>query len=284
VVDGSPVAVRLLRPAPGSRAVEPNLLSRRAAAGAGWTTTTQPTTIMTSVMSPRSSVGAGSSTAPFKDDPTRLTSFNPFEEADENDQSSYTLVTALFSRVKNSIASVTTSTNSTNSPPTQPAPTPTVTSPQPPAADSKRPPLNPHISHATRSSERERKPIHGQSKLRLSSSPAKPLVSLNSVLSDLPSVDRDDRQLDRPPSRTESIPFCEPSPETHGFGTSIPGFQLPDDARSIRSTTTPIRRSASVSKVIRRMRGEGTLSLRYITNSDTHVLPTRRSISGLLDG
>src|SRR5882762_7007497 len=38
------------------------------------------------------------------DDVTSLTSFNPFSEEDENDQSSYTLVTSLFSRVKNSLA------------------------------------------------------------------------------------------------------------------------------------------------------------------------------------
>jgi 1-phosphatidylinositol-3-phosphate 5-kinase len=41
------------------------------------------------------------------------------------------------------------------------------------------------------------------------------------------------------------------------YGTTIPGFSIPEDARSIR-TATSVKRSASVSKVIRRIRGEGT--------------------------
>lgn len=40
------------------------------------------------------------------------------------------------------------------------------------------------------------------------------------------------------------------------YGTSIPGFAIPDDARSVR-TVASTKRGASVSKVIRRLRGEG---------------------------
>jgi 1-phosphatidylinositol-3-phosphate 5-kinase len=40
------------------------------------------------------------------------------------------------------------------------------------------------------------------------------------------------------------------------YGTTIPGFSIPEDARSIR-TSVSVKRSASVSKVIRRIRGEG---------------------------
>lgn len=44
------------------------------------------------------------------------------------------------------------------------------------------------------------------------------------------------------------------------FATSIPGFPIQDDARSIR-TSTSLHRSGSVSKVIRRIRGEGAFCL-----------------------
>lgn len=47
---------------------------------------------------------SSSSTSRLVDDVTCLTSFNPFSEEDEHDQSSYTLVSSLFSRVKNSFA------------------------------------------------------------------------------------------------------------------------------------------------------------------------------------
>jgi 1-phosphatidylinositol-3-phosphate 5-kinase len=222
-----------------------------------------------------SRVGAGPSSRPFRDDPTSLTSFNPFEEADEQDQSSYTLVTALFSRVKNSITAATTSPTIAapvaNVTLTQPVQTTAATNAQPPAPSEqpKRPALTPHyLSHASSSSFRAVKSnvTHGQSKLQLSSQPAQPLVSLIPAISEAPSVDREDRVFDRPPSRADSIPtFYDPSPEMHGFNTSIPGFQLQDDARSIRTNAISIRRSDSVSKVIRRIRGEGASSICTIT-------------------
>jgi 1-phosphatidylinositol-3-phosphate 5-kinase len=40
------------------------------------------------------------------------------------------------------------------------------------------------------------------------------------------------------------------------YGTTIPGFSIPEDTKSIR-TSVSVKRSASVSKVIRRIRGEG---------------------------
>lgn len=48
--------------------------------------------------------------------------------------------------------------------------------------------------------------------------------------------------------------------DNSGYGTFIPGFPMPDsDARSIRTTASVnnFKRTASVSKVIRRLRGEG---------------------------
>jgi 1-phosphatidylinositol-3-phosphate 5-kinase len=47
------------------------------------------------------------------------------------------------------------------------------------------------------------------------------------------------------------------------FGTAIPGFPIQDDARSIR-TSASLNRSASVSKVIRRIRGEGNCTVPFL--------------------
>ena len=99
---------------------------------------------------------------------------------------------------------------------------------------------------------------------------APPLVSLTPVTSELPRFDigADDDAM-RPPSRGGLFYF--PSAESISspdagfmYGTSIPGFPIQDDARSIH-TTTSLKRSGSVSKVIRRIRGEGRLP--YITSS-----------------
>jgi hypothetical protein len=60
-------------------------------------------------------------------------------------------------------------------------------------------------------------------------------------------------EYDKLPTRVMSY-----SPDGGIFGTAIPGFPIPDDARSIR-TATSLQRSGSVSKVIRRVRGEGKL-------------------------
>ena len=55
---------------------------------------------------PPPSAGSSRSRSSTKivDDVTILTSFNPFSEEDENDQSSYALVSSLFSKVKNSLS------------------------------------------------------------------------------------------------------------------------------------------------------------------------------------
>lgn len=82
---------------------------------------------------------------------------------------------------------------------------------------------------------------------------APPLVSLTPVTSDLPSfVD-----FERTPS--QGAPVYSPDGHDNGYGTFIPGFPIDSDARSIRTTASVnnIKRSASVSKVIRRIRGEG---------------------------
>lgn len=93
-------------------------------------------------------------------------------------------------------------------------------------------------------------------KIASASSPslAPPLVSMIPALSDVPMIGLDHEK----PSNRSGF-FASPtgdSQESGWFGASIPGFPIQDDAKSIH-TTASLRRSASVSKVIRRIRGEG---------------------------
>jgi 1-phosphatidylinositol-3-phosphate 5-kinase len=114
------------------------------------------------------------------------------------------------------------------------------------------------------------------------SNPAPPLISLTPVVSEAPSY-TSEYQDDRSPSLGGSFytPVYE-APDGGHFGTAIPGFPIQDDARSVR-TTASLHKSGSVSKVIRRIRGEGG----YL--SDAHVTPYTlcivcRLIKRLLDG
>jgi 1-phosphatidylinositol-3-phosphate 5-kinase len=170
------------------------------------------------------------------DDVTSLTSFNPFSEEDEHDQSSYAIVTSLFEKVKNTLAAPLSSAVTSGSPATavNPPPAKDVTSPV--NASSRSHPERPH------------------SLALVPSNPAPPLVSLTPVVSEAPSYNA---EYDRPPSRGGL--FYSPTESNEGlYGTAIPGFPIADDARSIRTTgSANLRRTASVSKVIRRIRGEG---------------------------
>ncbi|KZT08628.1 uncharacterized protein LAESUDRAFT_757348 [Laetiporus sulphureus 93-53] len=179
------------------------------------------------------------------DDVTSLTSFNPFSEEDEHDQSSYALVTSLFSKVKNTLAAPLSSAAASavagniHHTPQNHAQT----------ADSKRPSISNHASNQSSRSSVDRHNLFNVA----ASNPAPPLVSLTPVVSETPSYIA---ELDRPPSRNGSF-YLPDTPDGVVYGTAIPGFPIQDsDARSIR-TTGSIRRSASVSKVIRRIRGEG---------------------------
>ncbi|KAI0718883.1 hypothetical protein C8T65DRAFT_637242 [Cerioporus squamosus] len=173
------------------------------------------------------------------DDVTSLTSFNPFSEEDEHDQSSYALVSSLFSKVKSTLSAPLSSAG--------PSATPAYpsTAPDRAAPEQRRPSLQYSSSNQSNKS--------GPDKLApfniVASNPAPPLVSLTPVVSETPSYAGDDR----PPSRGGFYG----AETTDGGGYAIPGFPIQDsDARSIR-TNVSLRRSASVSKVIRRIRGEG---------------------------
>ena len=208
--------------------------------------------------------GRSRSSTRVSEDVTSLTSFNPFSEEDENDQSSYALVTSLFSRMKSSFATPLAAAS---------APPPASAAPSVPNIDQRRPSatvLNNHHS----SPSREQRPI---SLKLVSAVPAPPLVSLTPVVFEAPSFGHDS---DRSPSRGAHLPpFYEAA--DGAVGTSIPGFPIQDDARSIR-TSTSLNRSASVSKVIRRIRGEGTSEINIIHWFS--LITLSRLVPRLLDG
>ncbi|KAI0692977.1 hypothetical protein BC835DRAFT_1355522 [Cytidiella melzeri] len=181
------------------------------------------------------------------DDVAGLTSFNPFSEEDEHDQSSYALVTSLFSKVRNTLsAPLTSATSAAAAPVAEKANTVQSTS----TAEARRPSIHYSNSNNSNKSNTDRpNPLNV-----IQANPAPPLVSLTPVTSEVPSyVD-----LERTPSQGGSF-YAPEVPEGSGYGTYIPGFPIQDsDARSIRTAgSTNMRRSDSVSKVIRRIRGEG---------------------------
>ncbi|KAL1740523.1 hypothetical protein HDZ31DRAFT_47338 [Schizophyllum fasciatum] len=181
------------------------------------------------------------------DDITSLTSFNPFSEEDENDQSSYTLVTSILSRVKNTLAAPLSSTTNITPPPISAG---SNGNNAPNVNEQRRPSMNTQSSNSSKQSNTERPNLLLSTK---SLTPAPPAVSLGVAEVPLSSL-----EYERSPSRVGNLystPFHE-SPDSGIFGTSIPGFPIQDDARSIK-TSNSLHRSGSVSKVIRRIRGEG---------------------------
>jgi 1-phosphatidylinositol-3-phosphate 5-kinase len=191
------------------------------------------------------------SSTKLADDLTSLTSFNPFSEEDEHDQSSYTLVTSIFSRMKNTLSAplssavgVSTSTSASHS-------TNTTT-----VVETRRPS---YTAAQTGSSTFSSRTNASDKPNPLAAAPAQtapPLVSLTPAESELPTYtveyDRSSSQIN---SRVPHSPLFDVG-ENVPFGTSIPGFPIQDDARSIK-TATSAHRSGSVSKVMRRLRGEG---------------------------
>lgn len=183
------------------------------------------------------------------DDIASLTSFNPFSEEDENDQSSFTLVTSIFSRMKSTLSaplsSVTLASNVVNAN--------TMTNGTAGGSELRRPSytsIQAQFSSANSRLSSDR-PHH------LVAAPAHaapPLVSLTPAQSEVPTYTVD---YDRSSSQRGALYSSAAEPgESALYGTSIPGFPIQDDARSIK-TTASLHRSGSVSKVIRRIRGEG---------------------------
>ncbi|KAF9270798.1 hypothetical protein L218DRAFT_976461 [Marasmius fiardii PR-910] len=192
------------------------------------------------------------SSTKLADDITSLTSFNPFSEEDENDQSSYALVTSLFSRVKNTLSAplssavAVASNNTSLNPNTGASNNNAATSNEP-----RRPSYTVQTqSSSSRHSAGERPGSLASMNIP---NPAPPLVSLTPVHSEVPTYSA---EYERSPSRSGML-FSESSPDGGIFGNSIPGFPIQDDARSIKTSTGSLHRSGSVSKVMRRIRGEG---------------------------
>ncbi|KAF9469716.1 hypothetical protein BDZ94DRAFT_1316849 [Collybia nuda] len=191
------------------------------------------------------------SSTKLTDDVTSLTSFNPFSEEDENDQSSYTLVTSIFSRMKNTLSAPLSSAVAAASNNNQP------TSPNFNGIIGVIEQRRPSYTTQTQSSSFSTKTAGTDRPFSLAAAPvqaAPPLVSLTPAQSELPTYSV---EYEHSPSRSGN--YSSPTLE-HGdgtpFGTSIPGFPIQDDARSVK-TATSLHRSGSVSKVMRRIRGEG---------------------------
>ncbi|KAF9502172.1 hypothetical protein BDN71DRAFT_13186 [Pleurotus eryngii] len=186
-----------------------------------------------------------SSSKQLVDDVTSLTSFNPFSEEDENDQSSYTLVTSLFSRMKNTLSAPLSSAVTAASTSAHPA---TLTNVG--ASEQRRPSYTLPNSQSTLSSKY---PIPERSKPFPTIHPnlAPPLVSLTPAHSEFPTF-----HSGSPPRGAAGYSPAYDPQDGGQYGTAIPGFPVVDDARSIK-TSTSHHRSGSVSKVIRRIRGEG---------------------------
>ena len=206
---------------------------------------------LTSPITPHFQAVSPSRTSPHRlDDASCLTSFNPFSEEDENDQSSYALVTSLLSRVKNTFAP-TLATSSTPAPSHQP--TAGGSEGNSTSEPTRRASVHTQNSNVSSRSGPERPTtLH-----RLSSSlPAPPLVSLTPVTSEAPSFNI---EYDRPSSFKGFFPSTiTENGDGPSYGVTIPGFPIQDsDARSIR-TTISTNRQGSVSKAMRRIRGEGT--------------------------
>ncbi|TFK26731.1 hypothetical protein FA15DRAFT_667221 [Coprinopsis marcescibilis] len=189
-------------------------------------------------------------------DPLTLTSFNPFSEEDEHDQSSYNLVTSFLSKMKSisaplSSAVAAASTSSTLS-------TATTTTAQSGSTELRRPSLaTAPTSNSSLSVKSTSDRPH--SMYTAPAQVAPPLVSLTPAQSEVPTFSL---EYDQSPQRQSAnfTPFESAESGLFG-GTSIPGFPIPDDTRSIKTATT-LHRSHSVSKVMRRIRGEG-LSRHY---------------------
>ncbi|EJU00051.1 hypothetical protein DACRYDRAFT_117647 [Dacryopinax primogenitus] len=227
-------------------------------------------------------------------DAMSLTTSNPFEE--EQDYTSYQIVSRLMNKVKEAfVPSLGTASPAPPSTPALPSipsgsstmtnladprqvrspsarPAPIMPNPAPP-----NPPrvTSPPLSHPSRA----KSPTASMRAFPIiQANPLPPLVSLTPVTS---SVETSNvlatagparihthghshhhlpQAMASPPSTTSLYPY-----PVEANMTSIPGFPLPDDARTVASVGTNgggLRRTESVSKAIRRIRGEG-LSKKY---------------------
>jgi 1-phosphatidylinositol-3-phosphate 5-kinase len=206
------------------------------------------------VPSPNGSTPGASHGRPTRQDDLTLTSFNPFSEEDEH--SSYALVSSLFSKVRNTFA----------------VPLTSALAP----AERKQPPTVAVQSQSAASTSRESLPKVPEPRQRQSSfgTPsgryaAPPVVSLIPVVSESPTFNI---STETPSTRAGRFGFITPDAAEGTYGTAIPGFPIADDARSIKTSTSVGPKNASVSKVIRRLRGEGEYSVACLTGVNRGAL------------
>jgi 1-phosphatidylinositol-3-phosphate 5-kinase len=195
--------------------------------------------------------GQSSKSRSSSDDVTSLTSFNPFSEEDENDQSSYTIVTSIFSRMKSTLSAPLSSAVGTTSITQSSA---NITNPSIGSSEARRPSYTSAPSGSNWSNSTSRTIVSERPNPLIAAPPqrAPPLVSLTPAHSEIPTYST---EYDRPVAQRSPYSPVTDFGDTMLFG-SIPGFPIQDDARSIK-TSTSIHRSGSVSKVMRRLRGEG---------------------------
>lgn len=203
-----------------------------------------PVQQVSGLRSTASSTVNGSGTTRLVDDVTSLTSFNPFSEEDEHDQSSYTLVTSLFSRVRNSLAAPLSSAVAAAS--GGPSSNITTTSN---TSETKRPSERSQTSNFTSPPSRTQTDAPKPRPFKIERKLAPPLVSIIPTLKPTLTIDGE-----------HSGGRYSPTVEQDGGMFVIPGFPIQDDARSVH-TNASFKRSGSVSKVIRRIRGEGQYSI-----------------------
>lgn len=214
-------------------------------------------------------VSAAPSVVP-NDEPHSLTTFgNPFDE-DEADNSSYALVSSLLSKVKSTFTSSATQQTPSVAAALGSAPLVSASSSNHAPEPLKSPVLRP--IHPRVQNVRDRP----TTALAAARRPAPPLVSTTPAMPELPSYLY---EPELPSSKSTDINALHIENEA---STSIPGFPIQDDARSIR-TSNSFKRYGSASKVIRRLRGDGKSPVFTIARKGSANC-NGRLIKGLLDG
>lgn len=201
-----------------------------------------------------------------KEDVHTLTTFgNPFPDEGEEGNSSYAIMSSLLSKVRNTFSAQSTP---------FPAGTGAVqaVSPQPELA---RNASNPRPTLPRMPSTSGDRSIHAPLNARR---PAPPLISMTPVISEIPTYLVDP---ELPTPRNSDLRSGSPMEGDPTFNTGIPGFPIQDDSRSIR-TSNSLKRSGTASKVIRRLRGDGTIALIPRPYCVLRILS--RLIKRLLDG
>ncbi|KAH8835651.1 hypothetical protein DL96DRAFT_1575071 [Flagelloscypha sp. PMI_526] len=190
-------------------------------------------------------------------DVTSLTSFNPFAEEDEHDQSSFNF-TSLFEKVRNVVTSGVQNTTSSSSPLEASSTSKDATSQDTrPTPHSQSSLTTTAVASVAPSAQKASKKANRPTMSQVSAAP--PLVSLTPAQPEV-STYIDSPTFERSSSRMSNYTGGYMEDGYGTVGNVIPGFPMPreDDTRSIKTSTSLHRaNSNSVSKAIRKIRGEG---------------------------